>query len=76
MFYKHIHNRIQIVLVIVAILFLVIIAKVFYTQVFDYKKLNGYAANLWSRNLPIEGKRGYQMPIYILLLVIFWAVYI
>ena len=58
MFYKHIHNRIQIVLVIVAILFLVIIAKVFYTQVFDYKKLNGYAANLWSRNLPIEGNRG------------------
>ena len=58
MFYKHIHNRIQIVLVIVAILFLVIIAKVFYTQVFDYKKLNGYAANLWSRDLPIEGNRG------------------
>lgn len=35
-----------------------IIGKVFYIQVIDYKKLNEYASNLWSRNLPIEAERG------------------
>lgn len=41
-----------------AFLFLVIIGKVFYIQVIDYKKINGYAENLWSRNLPIKADRG------------------
>ena len=35
-----------------------IIGKVFYIQVISYKKLNGYASSLWSRNLPIEANRG------------------
>ena len=39
------------------VLFLVII-KVFYVQVFDYKKLSSLASDLWSRNLPIEASRG------------------
>ena len=39
-------------------LFIVIICKVFYIQVFSYKKLNKYASNLWSRNLPIKADRG------------------
>ena len=38
--------------------FLVIIGKVFYIQVIDYKKLNKYATNLWSRNLPLAANRG------------------
>ena len=58
MFFKHIHIRIKIVLLIIFVLFLIIIGKVFYIQVFSYDKLNGYASNLWSRNLPIEGNRG------------------
>lgn len=40
------------------LLFLLIIGKVFYIQVIDYKKLNRYASGLWSRNLPIEANRG------------------
>ena len=40
------------------ILFIFIILRVFYIQVFDYKKLNKYASNLWSRDLPIEANRG------------------
>jgi len=32
--------------------------KVFYIQVIDYKKLNSYAKDLWSRNLPLEANRG------------------
>mgnify|MGYP004529328891 FL=1 len=58
MFNKGIHRRIKIVLLIVVLIFIVIIAKVFYIEVIDYKKLNGLASGLWSRNLPIEADRG------------------
>ena len=58
MFFKQIHYRIKITLLIIILLFLVIIGKVFYIQVFSYKKINKYANNLWSRNLPIEADRG------------------
>ena len=58
MFFKNIHIRIKIIIIITIILFIVIIGKVFYIQVIDYKKLNKYATNLWSRNLPIAANRG------------------
>ena len=58
MFFKNIHVRIRIVLLVIVFLFLLIIGKVFYIQVISYKKLNGYASSLWSRNLPIEANRG------------------
>lgn len=58
MFFKSVHTRIKIVLVIIFFIFTIIILKVFYIQVFDYKKLNKYASNLWSRNLPIKADRG------------------
>ncbi|MDD3341508.1 MAG: stage V sporulation protein D [Bacilli bacterium] len=58
MFVKNIHIRIKIILLIIIVLFVVIIGKVFYIQVIDYKKLNNFASNLWSRNLPVESSRG------------------
>ena len=58
MFAKNIHKRIKIVLFFIVFLFVLIICKVFYIQVFDYKKLNNLASSLWSRNLPIEADRG------------------
>ncbi len=58
MFFKKIHYRIKIILFIIVLLFLLIIGKVFYIQVIDYKRLNKYASGLWSRNLPIEANRG------------------
>jgi len=58
MFFKNIHKRERIVLLIVIFCFIVVICKVFYIQVIDYKKLNNLANNLWSRNLPIESDRG------------------
>ena len=58
MFFKGIHTRIKIVLFVIVFLFILIIGKVFYIQVFQYKKLNNYASSLWSRNLPIEANRG------------------
>ena len=58
MFFKNIHIRIKIVLLLIIFLFILIISKVFYIQVFDYKKLNSLASSLWSRNLPIESNRG------------------
>ena len=58
MFIKNIHTRIKIVLLIIILCFLVIIGKVFYIQVFEYKKLNKLANNLWSRNLTIGANRG------------------
>ncbi|MEG2322534.1 MAG: stage V sporulation protein D [Bacilli bacterium] len=58
MFFKKIHNRLKIVYLLLLILFIIIIIKVLYIQVFSYNKLNNYANNLWSRNLPIEANRG------------------
>jgi len=58
MFFKNIHIRIKIVMIIIFILFVLIIGKVFYIQVFSYNKLYTYANSLWSRNLPIESDRG------------------
>ena len=58
MFNKYIHKRIKIVLLIIIICFSLIIGKVFYIQVFEYKKLNKLANNLWSRNLTIGANRG------------------
>ena len=58
MFFKKIDERIKITFLIMLILFIFIILRVFYIQIFDYKKLNEYASDLWSRDLPIEANRG------------------
>jgi len=58
MFFKNIHKREKIVLLVIIFCFILIICKVFYIQVIDYKKLNNLASSLWSRNLPIEADRG------------------
>ena len=58
MFFKNIHIRIKMVSLIFVMITLLIIGKIFYVQVFSYKKLNKNANSLWSRNLPIEGNRG------------------
>jgi len=58
MFFKNIHTRIKIIMLVTLFLFIVIIGKVFYIQVIDYKKLNNYATSLWSRNLPLAANRG------------------
>ena len=58
MFFKNIHRRMKIALCIILLVFIVIILRVFYIQVIDYKKLNEKASDLWSRNLPIKADRG------------------
>ncbi len=58
MFFKSIHVRIKIIIFATLFLFFLIIFKVFYIQVIDYKKLNKYATSLWSRNLPLAANRG------------------
>lgn len=58
MFFKSIHVRIKIIILATLFLFFLIIFKVFYIQVIDYKKLNKYATSLWSRNLPLAANRG------------------
>ena len=58
MFNKLIHKRIKIMLLIIIFCFILIISRVFYIQVFKYKKLNKLASNLWSRNLIIGANRG------------------
>mgnify|MGYP004665217719 CR=1 FL=1 len=47
MFNKGIHKRIKIVLLIILFIFIIIIAKVFYIEVIDYKKLNSLASGLY-----------------------------
>ncbi len=58
MFFKDIHIRIRLFFVVVVVLFLTIIAKVIYIQVFEYDKLSKLSKELWSRNLPVEANRG------------------
>ena len=48
----------KIILLIFSSILLVIVLRVFYVQVVDYKKLSTLASDLWSRNLPIEASRG------------------
>ena len=58
MFFDNIHTRIRYIFLFVICLMLIIIAKVFYIQVFEYEKLNTLAESLWSRELPIKADRG------------------
>ena len=58
MFFKKIDERIKVIFIIILLLFILIIGRVFYIQVFDHKKLNEYASDLWSRDLPIEADGG------------------
>lgn len=58
MFFDNIHTRIRYIFLFVICLMLLIIAKVFYIQVFEYEKLSTLAESLWSRELPIKADRG------------------
>ncbi len=58
MFTKSINKRIKITFILMLIALFLVIVKVFYIQVFEYKKLNKLASDLWSRNLEIEADRG------------------
>ena len=58
MFINHINKRIKIIYLLLLIPLILIVLKVFYIQVFEYKKLNSKAKDLWSRNLSIEADRG------------------
>lgn len=55
---KAVDNRIKIFVIGVIIVFIVVILKVFYIQVFQYDKLSSLSSDLWSRNLPVEADRG------------------
>lgn len=58
MFYNNIHTRIRYLFLVVIIVLTITIGRVFYIQVFSYKRLNNLAENLWSRKLPISADRG------------------
>lgn len=58
MFFKKIDSRIKILFLIMVIPLILVVLKVVYIQVFQYKKLNVLANELWSRNLEIEADRG------------------
>lgn len=58
MFNNVIHSRMRFVLLVVFILLFIIILRVFYIQIFQYKKLNSLAESLWSRELPVTADRG------------------
>ena len=58
MFLKKINKRIKVLFLVLLVPFVFIILKVFYIQVFEYKKLNKLASDLWSRDLEIEADRG------------------
>lgn len=58
MFFNTIHTRMRFIFLVVIALLILIIARVFYIQVFKYDKLSNLAEALWSRELPITADRG------------------
>lgn len=58
MFFNDVHTRIRFLFLVVLAIFIAIIIRVFYIQVFQYDKLNQLAESLWSRELPITADRG------------------
>lgn len=58
MFSKNINRRIRLLFIILLFPLVLVIFRVFYIQVFEYKKLRYLAKDLWSRNLEIEADRG------------------
>ena len=58
MFTKRNDEKIRIFFLILTFFLLLIVLKVLYIQLFDYKKLNEKANDLWSRNLPLAADRG------------------
>lgn len=58
MFHYVVQKRIKIVGVLMFFIFLVIIIRIFYIEVFSQNRLDELANSLWSRNLPILADRG------------------
>ena len=58
MFHRKINMRVKCLFLLMIIPLLLVVIRVTYIQVFEYKKLNKLASNLWSRNLEIEADRG------------------
>jgi len=58
LFVNHIHKKIRIIIIGIVFIFIIIILRVGYIQIFEYGKLNDLAEDLWSRNLPISAERG------------------
>ena len=58
MFLKDINKRIKILFLLMLIPLILVIIRVIYIQVFEYKKLNVLANDLWSRNLELQADRG------------------
>ena len=58
MFFKKMDEKIKLIFLVIVCMFILIILRVFYVQIFDYKKLASLASDLWSRDLPIEANRG------------------
>lgn len=52
------NKRIRYVLLIMCLILLIVLFRVFWVQVIEYKKLNNLANDLWSRNLPVQADRG------------------
>ncbi len=58
MFTKKIDEKTRLIFLILISFLILIILKVLYIQLFDYKKLSEKANDLWSRNLPLAADRG------------------
>ena len=58
MFQTKQNNRIKYIFIISLLVFILIMLKILYIQIFEYRKLNTLADELWSRNLTIQADRG------------------
>ena len=52
------NKRMKYILLIMCLILLIVLLRVFWVQVVEYKKLNKLANELWSRNLPVQADRG------------------
>ena len=58
MFHYTIQKRIRIIYYLILLVFIILIIRVLYLEIFASKSLNNLANDLWARNLPILADRG------------------
>lgn len=52
------NKRIKQILLTMSLILMLVLIRVLWVQIIEYKELNELANNLWSRNLPVQADRG------------------
>ena len=63
MIYQLIEKKLKIVLYVAILIFIIIMLKLGYSQIYSHSLLKDKASDLWQRSFPVEGNRGQILDI-------------